>query len=155
MTSTQRMSIRDVDDRVYKAVGALSAYVAKGSLGKALCALIDIRASQINGCAWCLDMHTEEAREAGIPQRKIDLVAAWHEAGTMFTPKEQAALAFTEAVTLIADGGVPDELWDEVSAEFSDKEIVELLIAIGAINVYNRLNVAVGTELGPEPYRVP
>ena len=149
----QRMSIRDVDPDVYRAIGGLNGYVAKGTLGSALCALVDIRASQINRCAWCLDMHAEEARQAGVEQRKIDLVAAWHEAGQMFTERERAALALTEAVTLIADGGVPDDVWAAVRAEFDDKEIVQLPVAIGAINVWNRVNVTVGTELGPEPYR--
>lgn len=153
MTTTQRMSIRDVDPTAYKAVGALSAYVRRGTLGDALHALVDIRASQINRCAWCLDMHAAEAREAGIAQRKIDLVAAWHEAGPMFDPREQAALAFTEAVTLIADGGVPDDVWERVKANFDDAEIVQLIVAVGAINVYNRMNVTVRTDLPPEPFR--
>ncbi|HQF64904.1 MAG TPA: carboxymuconolactone decarboxylase family protein [Planctomycetota bacterium] len=143
-----------MDPEIYKAVGALNAYVRKGTLGKGLVALIDIRASQINGCAWCLDMHAEEAREAGIDRRRIDLVAAWREAGPLFSPRERAALAFAEAVTLIAESGVPDDIWAEIKAVFTDKEIVELLAAIGAINVYNRMNVAARTELGPEPYRV-
>ena len=138
---TQRMSIRDVDPEVYKAVGGLNAYVARGTLGKALCALVDIRASQINKCAWCLDMHTEEAREAGIEQRKIDIVAAWHEAGDMFSAREQAALALTEAVTLISVAGVSDEIWEAVTANFDEKEIAHLIVAIGAINVWNRIAV--------------
>lgn len=154
MTTEQRISIRDVDPSVYKAIGALSAYVARGTLGKGLCSLIDIRASQINGCAWCLDMHTQEAREAGISQRQIDLLAAWHEAPSLFSPREQAALALTDAVTLISDGGVDDDVWDAVKGEFDDKEIIELLTAISTINVYNRLNVSVRAELGPEPFRV-
>ncbi len=149
MTMTQRMSIRDVDPEVYKVVGRLNAYVAKGTLGSALCALVDIRASQINHCAWCLDMHTEEARQAGVEQRKIDLVAAWPEATSLFSDRERAALALTEAVTLIADGGVPDDVWDAVTAEFDDREIVQLIAAIGAINVWNRMNVTVGTALRP------
>lgn len=153
MSGTQRMSIREVDPEAYRAVSTLNSYVAKGTLGKGLCALVDIRASQINGCAWCLDMHTEEAREAGIEQRKIDLVAAWHEAGSLFTPREQAALALTEAVTLIADRGVPDAVWDAVKAAFDDKEIVQLIVAIGVINVWNRMNVTVATELPPEPFK--
>lgn len=154
MTKKQRISFRDVDPEAYKAVGALSGYVAKGSLGKALCALVDIRASQINRCAWCLDMHTEEARDAGIEQRKIDLVAAWHEAGDLFSAREQAALALTEAVTLISEHGVPDPVWNAVRSEFSDHEIVELVVAIGAINVWNRMNVTALTELPPEPFKV-
>lgn len=150
---TQRMSISDVDPEVYKVVGGLNAYVLRGTLGKALCALVDIRASQINRCAWCLDMHTEEAREAGIEQRKIDLVAAWHEAGDLFSAREQAALALTEAVTLISVAGVSDEIWEAVTANFDDKEIVHLIIAIGAINVWNRMNVTVGTALPSEPFK--
>lgn len=152
---TERLSIRDVDERAYKAVGSLSMYVGKGPLDKALCALIDIRASQINHCAWCLDMHCEEARHAGVDQRKIDLVAAWHEAEDLFTARERAALRLTEVVTLISEDGVPDEIWDAVKAQFSDEEIVHLIMAIAAINVYNRMNVTVRTALGPEPFRVP
>lgn len=153
MTTTQRMSIRDVDPEVYRVIGGLNGYVAKGTLGKALCALIDIRASQINRCAWCLDMHTEEARDAGIEQRKIDLVAAWHEAGSMFSAREQAALALTEAVTLISVAGVPDDVWEAVAAAFDDKEVAQLIVAIGAINVWNRMNVTVGTTLPAEPFK--
>jgi AhpD family alkylhydroperoxidase len=78
MTTTQRLSIRDVAPNAYTAVGALSVFVRKGPLDEGLCALIDIRASQLNHCAWCLDMHAAEARKAGISQRQIDLVAAWH-----------------------------------------------------------------------------
>ena len=149
---SERISIRDVDPGAYKAMAALSGYVNKGSLGSAL---VDIRASQINHCAWCLDMHAEEAREAGVEQRRIDLVAAWREAGELFSPRERAALAFTEAVTRIADDGVTDELWSEVTANFNEQEVVQLIMAIGAINVYNRMNVAARAALGPEPYRVP
>lgn len=149
----QRMSVPEVDPAAYKAVIGLSMYAGSGTLGKGLLALVDIRASQINHCAWCLDMHTEEAREAGVSQRQIDLVAAWHEAGDLFSAREQAALALTEAVTLIADHGVSDDVWDAVKASFDDKEIAHLLVGIGAINVWNRLNVTTCAELGPEPYK--
>jgi len=151
--TTQRMSIRDVDPSAYKAVIGLSMYAGGGTLDKGLLALVDIRASQINHCAWCLDMHAEEAREAGISQRQIDLVAAWREAGSLFDSRQRAALAFTEAVTLIAEDGVPDEVWNAVTAHFDEKEIARLLIGIGAINVWNRINVSLCTELGPEPYK--
>lgn len=109
--------------------------------------LIDIRASQINGCAWCLDMHTEEARAAGHAQRKIDLIAAWHDTGAMFSPRERAALALTEQVTLISQGGVDDTVWAAVTDQFSEAEIVELLATISVINVWNRLNVTARTAL--------
>lgn len=153
MTTTQRLSIQDVDPGAYRAVGAMSRYVGNGTLDAGLCALVDIRASQINRCAWCLDMHAAEAREAGISQRQVDLVAAWREAGSLFSSRQRAALAFTEAVTLIADAGVPDDVWSSVVAEFDEREIVQLLIKIGAINVYNRMNVAVGTQLLPERFK--
>ena len=95
---------------------------------------------------------TPPKREAGISQRQVDLVAAWREAGSLFSSRQRAALAFTEAVTLIADG-VPDDVWSSVVAEFDEREIVQLLIKIGAINVYNRMNVAVGTQLLPERFK--
>lgn len=152
MSNAQRMSIRDVDSDAYKAVYGLSQYVRRGTLGAALCALVDIRASQINHCAWCLDMHTEEARRAGIEQRKIDLVAAWQEAGELFSEREQAALAFTEAVTLISVDGVPDDVWAAVTEAFDEHETVQLLMAIATINVWNRMNVAVRTTLPETPF---
>jgi AhpD family alkylhydroperoxidase len=151
MTSSQRLSIRDVDPEVYPAVLALEKYVHKGNLDEGLLALVKIRASQINGCAWCLDMHAEEARRAGVEQRRIDVVAAWREAEALFDKRERAALAFAEAVTLISQAGVPDDVWHEVTAVFDEKETVRLLMAIAAINVWNRMNVAVRTELPAEP----
>jgi AhpD family alkylhydroperoxidase len=152
MASTQRLSISDVDPGAQKAVFALSSYVRASNLGEGLLALLDIRASQINGCAWCLDMHVAQARKAGIEQRQIDLVAAWREAETLFSERERAALAFTEAVTLISEEGVPDDVWSEVTAVFDDEEAVQLLMAIATINVWNRMNVAVRTELPEQPY---
>ncbi|MGH9055865.1 MAG: carboxymuconolactone decarboxylase family protein [Acidimicrobiales bacterium] len=151
MSTAPRLSIREVDPDAYRAVRGLSQYVRVGGLDEKLRALVDIRASQINHCAWCLDMHVAEARKAGIEQRQIDLVAAWREAGTLFSQREQAALALTEAVTLISEGGVPDEVWNGARAVFDEKESVQLLMAIATINVYNRMNVTVRTVLGPEP----
>jgi AhpD family alkylhydroperoxidase len=147
MSSAQRMSIQDIDPKAYPAVIGLQKYVNSGGLDKRLTALVDIRASQINGCAWCLDMHAAEAREAGATQRQIDLVAAWSEAGALFSEREQAALAFTEQVTLISEHGVTDDVWERVNAVFSEQEIVTLLMAIAAINVWNRMNVTVRTAL--------
>jgi len=152
--TAQRMSIRETDREAYRAVLGLSTYAKGGTLDPGLLALVDIRASQINHCAWCLDMHAEEAREAGISQRQIDLVAAWEEAGALFSSRQRAALAYTEAVTLIADAGVPDDVWNALREEFDEKEIARLTVAIGAINVWNRINVSTRTELGPEPYKV-
>lgn len=151
MSTTQRMSIRDVDQNAYSAVLGLQKYVNAGDLGHGLIALVDIRASQLNHCAWCLDMHVAEAREAGVSQRQIDLVAAWEEAGELFTEREQAALAFTEQVTLISQDGVTDQVWARVRAEFSEQETVHLLMTIATINVWNRMNVTVRTGLPAAP----
>lgn len=152
MSAAQRLSIREVAPDAYLAVGALSRYVRSGGIDEGLRALVDVRASQLNHCAWCLDKHVEEARKAGVGQRRLDLVAAWREAGDLFSPRERAALAFTEAVTLISADGVPDGVWAQVTEAFDEKETVELLMAVATINVYNRMNVAVRTALGPEPH---
>jgi AhpD family alkylhydroperoxidase len=151
MPMTQRMSISDVDPDAYKAVLGLEKYVHSGDLDERLLSLVKIRASQINHCAWCLDMHVTEARKAGVDQRQIDLVAAWPEAQALFGARELAALAFTEQVTLISQDGVSDEVWAEVAAVFDEKETVLLLMAITAINVWNRMNVAVHTTLPVHP----
>lgn len=152
MADEQRLSISDVDPEARRVVLGLTRYVRDGGLDEGLLALVDIRASQINHCAWCLDMHAEDARRAGIEQRRIDLVAAWRETGAMFSARERAALALTEAVTLISEDGVPDEVWDAVMAVYDEKEAVRLLMAICAINVWNRMNVTVRTELPSEPF---
>lgn len=143
MSTVPRMSINDVDPNAYRAVLGLQKYVNKSGLDKGLIALVDIRASQLNRCAWCLDMHVAEAREAGIPQRQIDLIAAWEEAGELFTARQRAVLAFTEQVTLISDGGVSDDVWAQVRAVFSEEETVQLLMTVATINVWNRMNVTV------------
>lgn len=152
MAEMQRLSINDVDPDAVRAVLGLSGYTRKGGLDEGLISLVEIRASQINHCAWCLDMHVEEARRAGIEQRRLDLVAAWREAGALFSERERAALALTEAVTLISEDGVPDALWSDVTAVFDEKETVVLLMAIATINVWNRMNVAVRAVLPEHPY---
>ena len=100
-----------------------------------------IRASQINGCAFCLHMHSRDARKAGELQERLDLISAWREA-PLFTARERAALAWTEAVTLVADTHVPDDVYETVRAEFSEQELVDLTMAVVAINGWNRLMVA-------------
>lgn len=151
MSATQRMSIQHVDPKAYPAVLGLQKYVNSSGLDRGLRALVDILASQINGCAWCLDMHTREAREAGVSQRRIDLVAAWQESRDLFTEREQAAFALTEQVTHISEAGVTDDVWERVRASFTEQETVHLLMTIAMINVWNRINVTVRTDLPPEP----
>lgn len=147
MHHAQRLSIQEVDPAAFQAVLGLEKYVHAGDLEEALLAIVKIRASQINHCAWCLDMHAEEARKAGVEQRKIDLIAAWQEARPLFSDREQAALAFAKQVTLISEGGVSDEVWRELTTVFDEGETVRLLMAISAINVWNRMNVTARTEL--------
>jgi len=140
--SHQRLSVHEVDPAATEAVLALERYVRSSGLDHQLYELVKIRASQLNGCAYCLDMHTRDAREGGEDQRRLDVLSAWREAPSLFTERERAALAFTEAVTLIADDGVPDQVWAEVTGCFSHQEAVHLLMAVAAINVWNRLAVA-------------
>jgi AhpD family alkylhydroperoxidase len=102
--------------------------------------LVKIRASQINGCAFCLHMHTSDARKAGESEQRIYLLSAWRESN-MFTPRERAALAWTEALTLITQGHAPDEVYAEVAAQFSEPEIVRLTLAITTINAWNRIAI--------------
>lgn len=151
MPSQQRIDIAAVDPEAYQAVIALEKYVNAGGLEASLLELVKIRASQINKCAWCLDMHTADARKLGMDERKLAVIAAFREAGGLFTPREIAALELTEQVTLISVEGVTDAVWEQVRAAFTQKEIVVLIIAISAINVWNRMNVAALTDLPDKP----
>ncbi len=129
---------------------AMEKYIHAGTLGEALLALVKIRASQINGCAFCLDMHGREARAAGVDNRRIDVLAGWEEAPELYSERERAAIALTEEVTLIGNGGVSDLVWGRVTAAFEEKEVVQLLMAIAAINVWNRLAVSTHQSLPAE-----
>jgi len=116
-------------------------------LERSLLHLIKLRASQINGCAWCIDMHTKDARAEGETEHRLYLVSAWWEA-PFFSERERAALAWTEAVTLISQGHVPDEVYQYVRGHFTEKELVYLTLAVVAINGWNRLNVSMRTIAG-------
>jgi len=116
-------------------------YVSESGLEHSLLHLIKTRASQMNGCAYCLHMHTSDARAGGESEARLYLLAAWRESN-MYTARERAALAWTEAVTAIADGHVSDAVYDEARAQFSEKELADLTIAVAMINAWNRLAVA-------------
>jgi AhpD family alkylhydroperoxidase len=139
-----RLQLAEVAGRQY---GALLRVNASNPIDPALAHLIEIRASQLNGCAFCLDMHWKDAKAHGETDDRLYMVAAWREA-TCYSARERAALALTESVTLIADGGVPNDVWEQVEDEFDPEEIGQVLFAIAAINVWNRLNVSVQTEAG-------
>lgn len=145
---SERIDFSHVAPAGMKALGGVYSYVSQSGLAHELVELVFLRVSQINGCAYCIDMHTKALHNAGLGWEKIVLTQVWHEAGKMFTGREKAALAWAESVTLIANQGAPDALYDRIATEFSEKEIVDLTIAIGLMNTYNRL--AIGTRKLPD-----
>jgi AhpD family alkylhydroperoxidase len=124
-----------------KAMMALETEVQHGGLESALVELVKIRASQINGCAFCLHMHTRDARAKGESEQRIYLLDAWRES-PLFSDRERAALAWTEAVTLVSQTHVPDAVYEQAKAQFADEELVKLTLLITAINAWNRFAIA-------------
>jgi AhpD family alkylhydroperoxidase len=126
---------------VYKAMDALEQYLASCGLDKSLLDLVRLRASQINGCAYCLDMHWKDLRAINETEQRLYSLDAWGES-PYYTDRERAALAWTEAVTLIADRRVPDAIYEEVRAQFNEKELSDLTLALATINAWNRLSIS-------------
>ena len=126
----------------YRAFGGVYATVQKSGLAKSFVDLVYLRVSQVNGCAFCIDMHTRDLLKAGSSVDKIALVPVWRDAGDMFDRRERAALAWAETVTRVADAGVPDAAYEAVAAEFDDKELADLTYAIGLMNAFNRFGIA-------------
>ena len=137
----QRIDVTKVSPAALQAASALQGYVDKSGLDARLRELIKIRASQINGCAYCLAMHTREARKLGETEERMHLLDAWREA-PVYDERERAALGWTEAITLVARDHVPDEAYEAVRKQFSEKEIIDLTAAAVAINMWNRLAIA-------------
>ena len=129
-----------------RAMYGLEAYLAKSDLDQSLRELVKIRASQINGCAFCIDMHTKDARAAGETEQRIYALNAWRET-PFFTDRERAALSWTEALTRIGEG-VADDLYDVVKGQFSEKELVDLTWAVAAINAWNRVAISLRSVPG-------
>ncbi len=142
-----RVEYAKVDPEVVRVMLGLETYVHSRGLEAPLLELVRTRASQINGCAYCLDMHTKDARAAGESEQRLYTLPAWRET-PFFTERERAALAWTEAVTEIAGSAVPDEVYEEARRHFTEKELVGLTMAVVAINGWNRLNVAFRTVAG-------
>lgn len=132
----------------YQAVGALDLYVRQ-SLDHILVDFVKLRASQLNGCAFCVDMQATDLEESGVPTRKIYAVSAWRET-SFFTDRERAALALTEQATFVASG-VDEDTWQEAAQVFSERELSDVILAIGTINLWNRIGVS--TQLTPPPLR--
>jgi AhpD family alkylhydroperoxidase len=138
---SQRLNYFEQSPELSKKLNDLAGAVKKSSLGDTLIDLVNIRASQINGCGMCLDMHVKEAKIHGERELRLYHVPIWRES-TLFTDKERAALEWTEAVTKITPEGVSDEVYDRLRAHFSETQISELTFAVGVINLWNRLNIS-------------
>ncbi len=134
----------------YKAMAGLEGFVKSSGLDPLLLDLVRMRASQINGCAYCLDMHSKDARAAGETEQRLYALNAWRET-PFYTDRERAALAWTEALTLIGEGHAPDDVYDELHKHFTDEEVVGLTLAIVSINGWNRL--AIGFRAQPGTYQ--
>lgn len=130
-----------------QAMLGLERYLRSSGLEHSLLELVKLRASQINGCGYCLDMHSKDARAEGETEQRIYVLSAWREA-PFYTARERAALAWTEALTKIADTEITDSLFESARAQFSEKELVDLTMAVITINGWNRLAISLGTEVG-------
>jgi AhpD family alkylhydroperoxidase len=136
-----RLDFYKASPEAIKAMVALEQRIGKSSLEKALIELVRLRASQINGCAYCMDMHSADARKAGEDERRLATLSAWRET-PFFSARERAALAWTEAVTLVSATHVPDEVWESVQPEFTPEELTDLTLLVVAINGWNRFSIA-------------
>lgn len=143
-----RASYQKAAPDVFQGMLALSAVVQKSGLAPGLVDLVNYRVSQINGCAYCLDMHSKNLRARGETEQRIYMLSAWREVPDLYNARERAALAWAEAVTRLKDQEVSDEVYDQARKEFSDKELAQLTLGIVAINGWNRLNVAFRTPAG-------
>ena len=146
-----RLNYREISPDGFKAMAGLEQYLRRSSIEPALLHLVKLRASQINGCAYCIDMHSKDARRGGETEQRLYCLSAWREC-PFYTDRERAAFEWTEAVTLIIDGHVPDDVFERVRPHFSDKELVDLNYAVAAINVWNR--IAIPFRSVPEAQKV-
>lgn len=142
-----RINLMEKGQKAIKALNGLNMYLAKSPVEKQLCNLIDFRVSQINGCAYCLDMHSKDLRAAGETEQRLYMLDAWREA-PFYSARERAALAWAEAVTKLKDGNVPDEIYNEARSQFSEEELIDITMAVIGINIYNRINIAFKTPAG-------
>ncbi|GAA3992217.1 carboxymuconolactone decarboxylase family protein [Comamonas faecalis] len=143
----QRINYPQVSPGAFKAMLGLEQYVRGCGLEHSLLELVKTRVSQINGCAYCLDMHTKDARAAGETEQRLYVLPAWRET-SFYTPRERAALAWAEAVTQLGPHGVPDEVYDEVRQQFDEKSLVDLTLAVIGINGWNRFAIPFRSEAG-------
>jgi AhpD family alkylhydroperoxidase len=133
---------------IFKAMGGLAAGFENSTLEHSLIEFVKLRASQINGCGFCVDMHTKDARLEGETEQRLYLLSVWREAPGLYNERERAALAWTEAVTKLENQHVPDAVYDQARAVFSDEELARLTLAVVAINGWNRFNIAFNVPAG-------
>jgi AhpD family alkylhydroperoxidase len=146
----QRINAYEKGQRALKAMYGLGAYLAKSSIESRYAGLLNLiyfRVSQINGCAYCLDMHSKDLRVAGETEQRLYVLDAWREA-PLYTERERAALAWAEAVTKLTGGNVPDEVYSAARKQFSEEELIDLTMGVITINCYNRINIAFRVEAG-------
>ncbi|MFD4219230.1 carboxymuconolactone decarboxylase family protein [Streptomyces griseus] len=148
-TTTPRLNFAKAAPKAFRAVIGLDAAAREG-LDPTLVELVQIRASHLNRCAYCLHMHTMDARKAGESEERLHMVAVWQEADHFFTEKERAALALTDTVTRIGDAGVPDEVYDRAAAHFDEEELAHLLALIFTINTWNRIALSTAKRAGTD-----
>jgi AhpD family alkylhydroperoxidase len=139
---SKRLDYVQIAPAAVKALGGVYGYVMQSDLSPVLVDLVYLRVSQINNCAYCLDMHTRDLLKKGVKVEKLALVQAWREGGDLFDLRERAALAWAESVTLVAQTGVPDAAYEVARAVFNERELVDLTIAIGLMNTYNRMAIS-------------
>jgi AhpD family alkylhydroperoxidase len=137
-----RLDYNQVTPAGAKALGGVYGYVMQSGLPAELVDLVYLRVSQINNCAYCLDMHTRDLTKMGVRIEKLALVQAWEEGGSLFSETERAALAWAETVTRVADTGVPDSAYEAARRVFDEKQLVDLTIAISLMNAYNRMAIS-------------
>jgi AhpD family alkylhydroperoxidase len=143
----QRINAFEKGQNAMKALYGIGAYLTKSPVEQPLLNLIYFRVSQINGCAYCLDMHSKDLRVRGETEQRLYMLDAWRET-PLYTGRERAALAWAEAVTNITEGHVPDEVYQQAKEQFSEEELVDLTLAVITINSYNRINIAFRTTAG-------
>ena len=139
---SRRLDYNQIAPAGAKALGGVYGYVMQSSLSPVLVDLVYLRISQINNCAYCLDMHTRDLLKKGQKIEKLALVQAWAEGGNLFDERERAALAWAETVTRVAETGVPDDAYRAARAVFEERELIDLTIAIGLMNAYNRMAIS-------------
>ena len=146
-TAQPRLNYRKASPAAFQAMAALQLVANKSGLEKSLLELVKLRASVLNGCAFCLDMHFREAKAAGESEERLYLLSAWRETHDLYTAREKAALSWTDALTKLAGNHVSDELFADVSSHFTDQELGNLTLAIVAINGWNRFSVGFGMPI--------